>query len=143
MREWLFPAKLNWRGHIARLYLYFQLGNSAIALPAAVLGVMGGTSGWLKIFGVSTELSLLTGVLLGLTFFPCAMVGGWIWAHKGFFKQSQEVSLIEGLSHPELLRLWLLWRIAERQGINLQHIELHTIATEVQHVLASSRKEEA
>ena len=126
------PAR-SWRGNVAQWLLYFQAFNSAIAIVAAVAGV----SAWLKLFGVSTEHSLL----VGCVFVPVGVVGGVFWKHYGIWRESQEAGLVAQINEPQVMQWKLDVALAKKMGVDVHAAFAGELPAEVEHFLQSKKAE--
>ena len=124
--------KLNWRGKLALLYAYFQVGTSALAIPYAVAG---SAAGFKILFPLTTWQCLGLAVL---TTPAIVLLGGW-WKRHGLLKHQQEVSVVDGWNHLQLLDIWLQIETAERLGIQLKDIDIANVIQRIEHVLASTK----
>ena len=107
----------NWRGNVAQWIIYSQAFNSALAIPIASLGVIGGVSGWLKLFNWSTQVSLTVGAILGVIFVLLGPIGGVIWKYLGIWRQQNEAGLISQANKPDIMRWHIDVAIMKRLGI--------------------------
>ena len=106
----------NWRGNVAQWIIYSQAFNSALAIPIAALGVIGGVSGWLKLFNWSTQVSLTAGAVLGACFVLFGPIGGVLWKYHGIWRQQNEAGLLSQANKLEIMR-WNAWaEVLEAQG---------------------------
>ena len=94
----------NWRGNVAQWIIYSQAFNSALAIPIAALGVIGGVSGWLKLFNWSTQVSLTAGAILGACFVLFGPIGGVLWKYHGIWRQQNEAGLLSQANKLEIMR---------------------------------------
>ena len=124
--------KLNWRGKLALLYAYFQVGTSALAIPYAIAG---SAAGFKILFALTTWQCLGLAVL---TTPAIVLLGGW-WKRHGLLKHQQEVSVVDGWNHLQLLDIWLQIETAERVGIQLKDIDITNVIQRIEHVLASTK----
>lgn len=139
MTTWLFTElwqpKLNWRGNLARLLLYFQAFNGAIAVFAAMAGV----SAWLKLFGISTQYSLLAGCV----FVPCGVIGGILWKRYGIMREQSESGMVEHINRPQVLQWLLDIEMARKHGVDVTSLfKQEQLPAEVSEALHSHKKEE-
>ena len=106
----------NWRGNVAQWIIYSQAFNSALAIPIAALGVLGGVSGWLKLFNWSTQVSLTAGAVFGAVFVLFGPIGGVLWKYHGIWRQQNEAGLLSQANKLEIMR-WNAWaEVLEAQG---------------------------
>ena len=127
--EWRHLEKLNWKGKIARVHAYFQIGDSTLQQFKSVVYV----SAALKILGLPLEwiAAVAPGLVVGYIGF------GFWWVKRGLYRQQQEISLVDNFSIPQRLQWWVDVKMAQALGVDVRGMNLSHLPDEVTHHFAS------
>ena len=119
---------LNWRGKAAKIQWLFMEGSTALNQLKQVVYVCAA----LKIFGVP-----IVGLLALSPVIYLAHVGaGYLWVRHGFYKQTQEVAIVQTASPMAMLPLVMLFRLYQQMGLPVNG-QLNQMPNELQEILAS------
>ena len=127
--EWRHLAKLNWKGRVARIHAYFQIGDSTLQQFKSLVYV----SAALKILG----LPLIWIAALAPCLVLFYILFGFWWVNRGLYRQQQEISLVDNFSIPQRLQWWIDVKMAQALGIDVTAMNLRHLPPEVLHHLAS------
>ena len=122
---------LTWRGHVARLYAYFEQGEG---LMAKVRGLLVAAAS-LKILGLPMAWIILGAPLVIVLY----AVVGWVWLRHGWYKQATEVALFDSWTPLQVWQAHMTVRALHRLGVDLNGYDPSALPDEYRHILASAK----
>jgi len=127
---------LNWKGKAAKVQQYYDQGKSEFSAleKMAMVGV------GLKVFGVPIPWIVVLTPFIAVAAVVTYAVVGYIWVKRGWYREKQEVSMLDGWSTMTNLQWRLLVAIAQERGISVKDQDVTTSPDEVRAAALSHRR---
>ena len=122
----------TWRGHMARVQFYFQEGSTALQQGKQVLYVCAA----LKLLDVPIMIVILTAPLV----YVGHVVAGYIWIHYAWYKQTQEVPMLEATNPVAIWQTYALITILNHLHLTTHGVDLTTMPKELQTIWTSMKR---
>ena len=132
-------SSLNWKGKAAKLQQYYDQGKSELSPLERVWAV--GAVLWLKDFTL-WQIAGIVVVLVPVALLLYALFGYW-WTKRGWYRQKQEVSVMDAWSPMANLQWTLLVRMAHAMQVSVQDIDLRQVPPEVREKCLSLKEPHA
>lgn len=126
---------LNWKGKAAKVQQYYDQGKSEFSALEKMAAVGVG----LKVFGVSTLWIVVLTPFIAVAAITVYAIVGYVWVQRGWYREKQEVSTMDGWSTMTNLQWRLLVALAQDRGISIKAQDVQSAPKEVHDVCLSKR----
>ena len=129
-------SSLNWKGKAAKVQQYYDQGRSEFGAfeKMAMVGV------GLKVFNVPLVWIIVLTPFIAATAVLTYAIVGYLWVRRGWYREKQEVSTMDGWNSMTNLQWRLLVALAQDRGISVQAQDVQSAPPEVRNACLSQKR---